>query len=227
MVTTIRDTQATLPLENGDRLTRDEFEQRYQKMPHLKKAELIEGVVYLASPVRIQKHAKPHSALNTWLGVYWALTPGVMVCDNATVRLDADNEPQPDILLRIDEARGGQSRISQDDYIEGAPELVVEIAGSSASYDLHDKKRVYRRNGVQEYIVWQASSRSIIWFSLQAGRYEVLAPDEAGVLQSIVFPGLWLDVDAFISGDLARVLETLKQGIDQSSHQDFVKSLIE
>ena len=227
MVTTIRDTQAALPLENGDRLTRDEFERRYEGMPHTKKAELIEGVVYLASPVRVKKHGQPHHDLITWLGTYRAFTPGVMGCDNTTVRLDADNEPQPDILLRIDSSKGGQSRISEDDYIEGAPELVVEIAGSSASYDLHDKKRVYRRNGVQEYIVWQASSRSIIWFSLQAGRYEVLAPDDAGILQSVVFPGLWLDVDAFIGGDLARVLETLRQGIDQLSHQDFVRSLAE
>ena len=227
MVTTIRDTQATLPLENGDRLTRDEFEQRYQDMPHLKKAELIEGVVYLASPVRVKKHGQPHHDLITWLGTYRALTPGVMGCDNTTVRLDADNELQPDVLLRIDQARGGQSRISEDDYIEGPPELIVEIAASSASYDLHDKKQVYRRNGVQEYIVWQASSRSILWFSFKAGRYEVLTPEDAGVLQSIVFPGLWLDVEAFISGDLAQVLETLKRGINHPSHQDFVRSLIE
>ena len=43
---------ATLPLENGDRLTRAEFERRYAAMPRLKKAELIEGIVYVPSPVR-------------------------------------------------------------------------------------------------------------------------------------------------------------------------------
>ncbi|EDX86906.1 conserved hypothetical protein [Synechococcus sp. PCC 7335] len=225
MVTTIRDTQETLPLENGDRLTRDEFEKRYEDMPHLKKAELIEGVVYLASPVRVKKHGQPHHDLITWLGTYKALRPGVMGCDNTTVRLDADNEPQPDILLRIDADKGGRSRISEDDYIEGPPELIVEIAASSASYDLHDKKQVYRRNGVQEYLVWQASSQSIIWFSLKAGRYEVLTPDEAGILRSVAFPGLWLDSEAFVAGDLAQVLETLRRGINHSSHQDFVSKL--
>lgn len=225
MVVTRAITSALLPLESGDRLTRDEFEIRYSAMPNLKKAELIEGVVYLASPVRVGSHGRPHSALNTWLGTYWALTPGVMVCDNTTVRLDADNEPQPDILLRIDEDKGGRSRISSDDYIEGAPELVVEIAASSASYDLHDKKYAYRRNGVQEYIVWQASSQSIVWFALQSGEYVALIPDESGILRSQVFPGLWLNVEAFVSGNLSQVLETLKEGVGGRSHQAFVQRL--
>lgn len=37
----------SIPLENGDRLSRFEFEHRYQAMPELKKAELVEGVVYI------------------------------------------------------------------------------------------------------------------------------------------------------------------------------------
>jgi Uma2 family endonuclease len=223
MVATGEITSALLPLESGDRLTRDEFERRYAAMPKLKKAELIEGVVYLASPVRVKKHGQPHCDLITWLGTYRALTPGVMACDNTTVRLDADNEPQPDILLRIDE--GGRSRISADDYIEGPPELLVEIAASSASYDLHDKKHVYRRNGVQEYIVWQASPPSIVWFALQASEYVVLTPDTSGIIRSQVFPGLWLNVEALVSGNLAQVLETLKDGIKDSAHQAFVQRL--
>jgi len=124
-------------LENGDRLTRYEFERRYEAMPHLKKAELIDGVVYMGSPVRFERHGKPHSYAIGWLAVYCAATPGVDLGDNATVRLDVDNEPQPDALLRLDPSVGGQSRISDDDYVEGAPELIVEIAASSASYDLH------------------------------------------------------------------------------------------
>ena len=107
------------PLENGDQLTRLEFEQRYQQMHHVKKAELIEGVVDMASPLRITQHGAPHAAIMTWLGTYWSATPGVEVGDNATVRLDAENEPQPDALLRL--TMNGQSTISEDDYVEGAP----------------------------------------------------------------------------------------------------------
>lgn len=220
-----RDVKPTvLPLESGDRLTRHEFEIRYAAMPHVKKAELIEGVVYLASPVRV-KHGQPHGDIVTWLGTYRALTSGVMMCDNTTVRLDADNEPQPDILLRIDEDKGGQSRISEDNYIEGAPELAVEIAASSASYDLHDKKYAYRRNGVQEYIVWQADDQSIVWFSLQAGEYVALAADDSGILRSQIFPGLWLDVNALVAGNLSQVLETLRKGVNSAAHQEFVRQL--
>jgi Uma2 family endonuclease len=135
------------PLESGDRLTRHEFERRYAAMPHLKKAELIEGVIYVPAALRFRSHGQPQGDLITWLGVYRAFTPNIALGDNPTVRLDRENEPQPDAVLLIEERAGGQARLSDDDYVEGAPELVAEIAASSASIDLGDKKRAYRRNG--------------------------------------------------------------------------------
>jgi hypothetical protein len=141
------------PLENGDRLTRAEFERRYEAMPHLKKAELIEGVVYVPSPVRHRYHGKQHSRLNAWLVHYEAGTPGVDVGDNSTVRLDLDNEPQPDCLLFIQPEHGGRVKFDEKGYIEGGPDLVAEVAASSVSYDLHNKLNAYRRNGVREYVV--------------------------------------------------------------------------
>jgi Uma2 family endonuclease len=213
------------PLENGDRLTRIEFERRYQEMPDNKKAELIEGVVYVASPVRANRHGKPHAQIIGWLLVYESETPGAYLADNTTVRLDADNEPQPDALLRIEPEVGGNSRISEDDYIEGAPELIVEVAASSASYDLNDKLNAYRRNGVQDYIVWQSYENRIDWFHLEAGRYISLEPDEAGIIRSRVFPGLWLAVNALREGNLAEVLAVLQQGIQTAEHQAFVQRL--
>lgn len=214
-------------LESGDHLTRYEFERRYQAMPYIKKAELVEGVVYVASPVRMANHGRPHAALIGWLMVYKAATPGVDLGDNATVRLDADNEPQPDALLRIEPEVGGNSRISEDDYVEGAPELIAEIAASSVSYDLNAKLNVYRRNGVKEYIVWQIYENRLDWFSLQEGRYVSLAPDAAGVIHSQVFPGLWLSVNALLLGDLAEVLAVLQQGLQTEEHQVFVERLIQ
>src|SRR5882672_24897 len=193
-------------LENGDRLRRDEFERRYTAMPHLKKAELIEGVVYMPSPVRYRHHGAPHALLIGWLVQYAAGTPGVAVSDNSTVRLDLDNEPQPDALLLIDPTCGGQTRFSTDDYIEGSPELVVEVASSSVSYDLHAKLHVYRRSGVREYLVWRVLEQAIDWFVLRAGQYERLPVDANGLLRSEVFPGLWLDPGALVQGDLATVL---------------------
>src|SRR5713226_1639652 len=178
------------PLENGDRLTREEFERRYEAMPDLKKAELIEGVVHMPSPVRFRRHGRPHSHLVTWLGVYEASTPGVEVGDNSTARLDLHNVPQPDALLLIDPARGGQARISADDYVEDAPELAAEVAASSASIDLNDKLIVYQRYHVKEYVVWRMLDREVDWFVWRQGRFERLAPDATGLLRSEVFPGL-------------------------------------
>ncbi|HEV3260853.1 MAG TPA: Uma2 family endonuclease [Gemmataceae bacterium] len=213
------------PLETGDHLTRDEFERRYGAMTHLRKAELIEGVVYVPSPVRLDQHSGPHADLITWLGVYRAATPGVRVAADSTVRLDLDNEPQPDGLLIIEPARGGRARISADDYIEGAPELVAEVAASTVSLDLNAKLRVYRRNGACEYIVWRVLDRAIDWFILRQSQYERLPLTPDGVYQSEVFPGLWLDPAALARGDLARVLQVLQQGLASPDHAAFVSKL--
>ncbi|NES20190.1 MAG: Uma2 family endonuclease [Symploca sp. SIO3E6] len=199
------------PLENGDQLTRLEFETRYQRMPHLKKAELIEGIVYMGSPLRINQHGNPHAHVITWLGIYEALTPGVQTGDNCTVILDAENEPQPDALLRIKE--GGQSTISEDGYVEGAPELIVEIAASTVSIDLRDKQRAYQRNQVQEYLVWRIYDQEFDWFRLTQGKYIKLQPDEQGIIKSEIYPGLWLDVNALLAGNLAQVLQVIQKGI--------------
>jgi Uma2 family endonuclease len=212
------------PLENGDHLTRYEFERRYAAMPPIKKAELVEGVVYMPSPVR-STHAITHMNLNLWLGTYGTSTPSVYAYDNATVRLDADNEVQPDALLRLEEALGGTSRISDDDYVEGAPELIVEIAASSATYDLYDKYHVYRRCGVREYVVWQLHERRLNWFQLQEGSYTPLAPDEAGVVRSVGFPGLHLNVKALLSDDMPQVLTTLRQGMKTKAYAAFVDQI--
>ncbi len=212
----------TPPLESGDHLTRHEFERRYTAMPQIQKAELIEGVVYVASPLRFRSHGKPHAQLITWLGTYQISSPGVELADNSTVRLDLDNEPQPDVVLLIDEKFGGQAHISDDDYIEGAPELVAEVAASSASNDLHDKKRAYQRNGVQEYIVWQILENKLNWFSLQNGEYLPIA-DTNGVIKSLVFPGLWLDLPALLTGDMIKVLAVLQQGLNSTEHAAFME----
>jgi Uma2 family endonuclease len=213
------------PLENGDRLTRAEFERRYDAMPRLKKAELIEGVVYVGSPVRITHHGRPHLNIAGWLSVYVAATPGADAADNTTVRLDLENEPQPDALLRLEPEHGGQSRISEDGYVEGAPELALEVAASSASYDLHDKLRAYRRNGVQEYVVWRVLDRSLDWFVLREGEYARLQSDEAGIVRSERFPGLWLDVPALLAGEMTAVLATLNRGLASPEHAAFVERL--
>lgn len=212
------------PLENGDRLTRAEFERRYEAMPEVKKAELIDGVVYMPSPARVS-HGRPHAQLIGWLLNYTIATPHVDLLDNATVRLDMDNEPQPDALLRLDAEHGGRSAVGPDDYVEGPPELVAEIALSSAAYDLHDKMRVYRRNGVQEYLVWQVYDKRVDWWELRDEVYVPLPADEHGVVRSRVFPGLWLHAAALLKGDMAQVLATLQQGLQSDEHVAFLKKI--
>ncbi len=213
------------PLQSGDRLTRPEFERRYAASPDIKKAELIEGIVYVASPLRHEQHGKPHSRVMTWLGVYQAMTLGVDLSVEPTVRLDLDNEPQPDAVLFIEAKAGGQTRISPEGYIEGSPELIVEIAASSAAIDTGSKKQVYRRNGVLEYVIWQSYDNQLEWFWLIDGEYQLLSPDPDGIIRSRVFPGLWLAVEALLSHQMAQVLEVLQAGLRSPEHEAFVERL--
>jgi Uma2 family endonuclease len=213
------------PLEPGDRLNREEFERRYRAMPKLKKAELIEGVVYMPSPARFQRHSGPHAAVVGWLYVYSVATSGVQVADNGTVRLDPENEPQPDAFLFIEPQCGGRVRISDDDYIEEAPELVVEVTSSSVSYDLGPKLEAYRRNGVREYVVWRVLDREIDWFVLTDGQYRRLVPGADGIYRSTVFPGLWLDRHALLESNHARVAECVQLGLQSQEHASFVERL--
>jgi Uma2 family endonuclease len=216
------------PLNNGDRLSRPEFERRYAARPDIKKAELIEGVVYLMpSPVRIGQHSEPHSWIMGWLFNYMVATPGTRLGDNATLLLDLDNETQPDAVLWIDEKLGGRAKVNKDDYLEGVPELVVEVAASTAAYDLHDKLNVYRRNGIQEYLVFVSYEAEVRWHVLRDGRYELLAADERGLLRSEVFPGLWLQPEHFWQGDGAALMAVLQEGLASPEHAAFVNRLQE
>lgn len=212
------------PLENGDVLTREKFHRRYEAMPHVKKAELIEGVVHLPSPVNFKKHAKPHFHSIAWLAHYVAQTPGIDGGDNSTLKLDLLNEPQPDAFLIILPEFGGQVEFDEEGYIVGAPELINEISASSASYDLHSKLEAYRRNGVQEYVVWRVLEKALDWFILDGEKYVRLSCDD-GICRSRVFPGLWLDVQALIDGNLQQVFQVVQQGIATAEHQSFVAKL--
>ena len=196
-------------LENGDRLNRDEFERRYIAS-NIKKAELIEGIVHVASPLRFTSHGKPHSQIIGWLVTYQSMVAGLEVGIEPTVRLDDDNEPQPDaVLFRVD----GNAKIDADGYISGAPELIAEIAASTVSYDLHSKKRTYELNGVKEYIVWRTLDRQIDWFILDNGKYRKLEPDGSGIIRSQEFMGLWLNVNAILTNDMSTVIKTLQTGL--------------
>jgi Uma2 family endonuclease len=223
--TTLKTTNGVPPLENGDHLTREEFERRYDAMPNLKKAELIEGVVFMGSPVRIRSHSKPHGVINGLLSVYSISTPGTEFGDNGTVRLDLGNDPQPDCFLRIEEEFGGQSAINREDYLEGGPELVVEVAASTASHDLNAKKQVYQRHGVREYIVWRTHDEAIDWFELRRGRYARVKPNREGIIESKVFPGLRLAVTALLQGDFAAALAEVQAGVASAKHRAFVAKL--
>jgi Uma2 family endonuclease len=215
----------TVPrLHNGDRLTRAEFERRYEAMPDVKKAELIEGVVYMPSPVRWEQHGDQHSTL-VWLFMHYRLlTPGVEVGDNSTTRLDDVNEPQPDVSLFVSPKMNSQVSID-DGYIEGAPELVAEIAASTASIDLHDKLRAYQRNGVREYLVWRVEDEEIDWFILRDGTFVRGTPDPEGLLKLVAFPGLWLDVPALLRRDQSAAFAALTRGLASPEHAAFVERL--
>jgi Uma2 family endonuclease len=214
--------QAAPALEMGDRLDQPTFHARYKAMPHGFRAELIGGVVYVPSPLRVG-HGRVHMRVGHWVSAYQLATPGVDALDNATHILGPDSEPQPDTSLRLVE---GQSRENADGYIEGAPEFVAEVASSSEAYDLHAKRLDYERNGVREYLVLLLREQRAVWYARDdVGRFAELNADPDGVFRSRAYPGLWLDAPALLTGDMPRVLEVLGLGLASPEHAAFVARL--
>ena len=213
------------PLQSGDRLNHEQYMERYKLMPPKVKAERIEGVVYIMmAPISHDFHGRPHIKMASWLGSYMAATLGVDAGDNGTIALDVDNNPQPDLYLFVQPACGGRVKI-ENGYVVGSPELIVEIAASSASYDLGVKQHVFRRNGVQEYVVMRTYDGEIDWFILRNGDYHRQSPDAEGILRSEVFPGLWLNALAMLEGKLAAVLAVLQTGMLSAGHAEFIAKL--
>lgn len=200
----------TPPLESGDVLDATEYWRRYCATPEKLKAERINRKVYIMVPLRAMYHGNPHFLLAQWIGHYAMHHPTLIGSDNATIRLNNDNDPQPDLcLLRA----GGQTHFDDDGFIVGAPEMIIEIAGSSASYDFSEKRDVYEAAGVGEYLVYETIEGRIAWWQLKNGHFEDILPD-GGIYKSILFPGLWLDAAALRSASSLRLIQTLQQGIE-------------
>jgi Uma2 family endonuclease len=212
------------PLENGDHLTAQEFDRIYAQRPDIKKAELVNGVVYVAPPVRISLHAEPHGLLTGWASRYCDDKRGIRLFVDGTLLLPGNSRVQPDVMLGIDARCGGTSRETRDNYLQGPVELVTEVAASSAGFDLNEKLDAYRQSGVQEYLVWSVRNREVRWFTLHAGKY-VLLPADGGIIKSQVLPGLWLDPEALSRLDRQRIRNVLQAGLDSSEHAAFVQTL--
>jgi Uma2 family endonuclease len=212
------------PLEAGDHLDQATFHARYEAMPPDFHAELIGGVVFVPSPLR-KEHGSHHALVMGWLIHYSIATPGTETLDNTTAILGDDSEPQPDAALIIEPARGGQTSVSEEGYVTGPPELIVEVASSSESIDLHAKRRDYEQAGVLEYVVVVLRQRVVRWCVLQDGTYQEVTTDASGIFTSTVFPGLWLDAPALLRHDGRQVMATLQQGLETPEHAAFVQRL--
>lgn len=209
-------------LVNGERMSQPEFHQRYQAYPEDEKWELIGGVVYyMASPLRLE-HSRYDGRIGYLLETYSLATPGIEVTHNATSILGEESEPQPDLAMRILPEYGGQSKTSAADYLDGAPELVVEVTHSRRDLAMHAKRDDYRRNGVIEYLVLLMEEQEVRWFHFPD---DEIRPNREGISRSRVFPGLWIDIEALLRRDSKRLMEVLQQGLASRPHGSFVKRL--
>jgi Uma2 family endonuclease len=211
------------PLEEGDHLDQPTFHERYEAMPAGTRAELIGGIVFMPSPLKIP-HGSIHLRVSQWLAGYVDGTPGTGAFDNASTILDEQNEPQPDNCLLILSPAHRQTR-EENEYIVGPPELMAETASSSVAIDLHRKRDEYERAGVKEYVVVVVRTQQVVWWVNRGGRFEELTPGADGIYRSEVFPGLWLDPAALLRQDGPRLLEVLRQGLQSPEHTAFVTRL--
>ena len=217
-----REANAVQILHNGDRLPQAEFHRRYIQYSEDVSIELVGGIVYMASPTQL-RHGRYQAELSTIFVLYKAGTRGVEVADGATVILDGENETQPDVLLRVRPEYGGRSRTTEHGFVEGPPELVVEIAHSRVAIDLHAKLPQYQQAGVLEYIVILLDEAELRWFDLHANT--AINPDGDGVLRSHAFPGLWLAPGSVIDRNTSHSVKVLGHALKSDEHAEFARRL--
>jgi len=211
------------PLVAGQRLDQATFHERYEAMPPGTWAELIDGVVFLPSPIDPEQ-GRAHVPALVWLSYYAENTPGVEVLDNTSTVIGPRSEPQPDLQLRILPERGGRTHTDRR-FVRGVPELVVEVAHTTRYTDLGPKFDDYERAGVLEYVVRAIEPDEVLWHVLREGRLVTLPPDADGLFRSRVFPGLWLDPQALLAHDTRRLREALDKGLAMPDHAAFVAKL--
>jgi Uma2 family endonuclease len=212
------------PLRAGERLDQKTFHERYEAMPPDVRAELIGGIVYMPSP-ESRHHSRGHAGIFHALLEYEQETPGTEALSNVTQILNEENEPQPDCSLYFLPGKGGNIQENAQGYLEGTPELLVEIALSSEPIDLGIKKQEYEKVGIKEYVVVALKRNRVYWFVRRGEKFEELPPGPDGILRSEVFPGLWIDPAALLARDRRRLLEVVRQGIASNEHADFVAEL--
>jgi Uma2 family endonuclease len=210
------------PLAPGDKLTREEFLHRWEAQPEIKNAELIGGMVFMAFPVSVQ-HGDMEGDIGGWLWSYKAATPGT-ACGHNTTSFNLEDTPQPDVNLRILPEYGGAAWV-EDKFLHGIPELLAEISRSSVAYDMHVKLALYQAARTPEYLAILLHEQEIRWHVVEGDRYQLLAPDADGLWRSRIFPGLWLDGQALLAGNMPQVLARLQDGLASPEHQAFVAEL--
>ncbi len=213
----------------GDHLTFDEYILRWESMPEFERQgmrpELIDGRVYMnAAAIRYVEHGQPQRLIVGLFERYVDRTPGVDWASPTTAKFDDRNAPEPDAELFVIPEYGGRVRV-EDGFLVGAPELVVEIAGSSASYDLYEKKAMYERFGVLEYLVWRTEDGEFDCFDLQDQIYIQRDIPPGQNWESRIFPGLIFDIPVLLQRDRLGAYATLDRCLGSDEHQAFVETL--
>lgn len=212
-------------LHNGDLLPASEFLRRFERMPEVKKAELVDGIVFMDHRV-CAAHGEASAALCHWLGMYSVSTPLTRGSIRVTTLLDDDNVVQPDVTLAVKTSAGGRTSHSPDGFMVGGAELLADVALSSVNLDARVKPDLFARFGVAEYVLWRVEDEAIDWWTLRDGKYEAIDPDPAdGLVKSVVYPGLWLDRAAMLRGDVPAVLAALQRGLASPGHAAFAATL--
>jgi len=209
-------------LENGDRRSQADFRHLRLSCHDGEDFELIWGEVFRTTPCV----ARDPDVLPLLAGVfrpYRDATRGIALERHPTTILGVDTEVRPVLLLLYSSAAGGSSRYDEEGNVTGPPEMVVEVANSTRSLEMHAKLWAYRESGVREYLVLCVEEREIHWSHFPSKRE--LKPDKAGVWKSRVFPGLWVDGPALFDEDAAKLVETVRLGLASPQHAAFVRRL--
>lgn len=162
---------------------------------------------------------------------YRVRTVGLYACINVGVKL-GDVFVNPDFMVMIGKGHHNQCKPDfENDYFVGPPNFIMDIHNDLNSEFIQERKQLYEKSGVQEYVIVHENLEWVEWNRLEKGKlfkkkkFQEVQPDENGIIKSSSLPGLWIPINALKKRNNWAVMACIDQGLTRRGHHDLMDSI--
>ena len=177
----------------------------YALVPDRQKADLLDGVIYVASPDTYHGDQYTNFLARLLAGFCEARDLGKVFGSRFAFRLSPHRCPEPDVAVVL----ASRLHLVDDHGMTGGPDVAVEVVSrDSRTRDYRDKRRIYEESGVSEYWLVDPIKGRADFLVLEAGKYQSAVLDDGSIFRSRVLPGFFLDGRWLFGEDLPKVQPT-------------------